>query len=171
VSIDVEGSAFRMDAPVPAPAEDFAEWVRPHLPVLAALAAREVGAADADDVVQDALVRAWQRRSTYRPNRGSARAWLCGVLLDQARRRRLRHPRATRLAGEVGAAGSAPDDRLDLERAIRSLPGRQRQVITLHYLADLPLAEIAIALGISVGSVKSNLHDARSALRSRLEES
>ena len=54
--------------------DGFDAWVAPHLPLLRVLAAREVGDADADDVVQDALVRAWRRRHTFDPGRGSVRA-------------------------------------------------------------------------------------------------
>jgi DNA-directed RNA polymerase specialized sigma24 family protein len=52
----------------------FAEFVAPYVRMLGVLAVREVGMADADDVVQEALVRAWRRRVTFDPGRGSARA-------------------------------------------------------------------------------------------------
>jgi RNA polymerase sigma-70 factor (ECF subfamily) len=149
------------------PAE-FADWVRPHLDLMTAVAQREVGDADRDDVVQNALVRAWQRRTTYRPERGTARVWLLAILLDQARRHRGRR-RADPLVDE-DVAVLTPDDRLDVERAIRRLPSRQRQVVVLHYLADLAVAEVAEVLGISVGSVKSHLHDARRALREVIDD-
>ncbi|MEP6851318.1 MAG: sigma-70 family RNA polymerase sigma factor [bacterium] len=60
--------------------------------------------------------------------------------------------------------------RLDVEQAVSALPRRQRQVVTLHYLADLPVNEVAAVLGISPGSVKSCLHDARTTLRTTLEQ-
>lgn len=60
-------------------------------------------------------------------------------------------------------------DRIDVERAVARLPRRQRQVITLHYLADLPVAEVAAVLGIGESSVKTHLGAGRSALRSLLE--
>ncbi len=53
---------------------------------------------------------------------------------------------------------------------MQALPRRQREVVTLHYLADLPLVEVAAVLGISIGSVKSHLFDARAALRTTLEK-
>jgi RNA polymerase sigma-70 factor (ECF subfamily) len=150
---------------------DFATWVAPHTDVLAALAIREVGTASADDVVQETLVRAWRRRSTYRADRGSVRSWLLAVLLDQARRHRTRRPSLSVIVDPVQQLGPGVAERLTLEAAIAALPRRQRQVITLHYLADLPVAEIAILLDIAAGSVKSALHDARLALRCLLEES
>jgi RNA polymerase sigma factor (sigma-70 family) len=160
-------------AALPLGVDDFAAWVSPHLAVLAALAVREVGSADAEDVVQDALVRAWRRRSTYRQDRGSSRAWLVGVLLDQARRHRVRRRPATVFSRDRAGRTEpvSPADRLDVEHAIRALPRRQREVITLYYLADLSVFEIGQLLGISAGSVKSHLHDARARLRVALEES
>jgi RNA polymerase sigma factor (sigma-70 family) len=149
----------------------FAEWVSPHLGVLSALAIREVGPNDADDVVQDALVRAWRRRLTYRAERGSPRAWLVGVLLDRARRRRTRAARPLRQQ-HVAGDGAVPDAlvHLDIENAVRALPRRQREVITLYYLADLGVDEVADLLRISSGTVKSHLHDAREALKIALEQ-
>jgi RNA polymerase sigma-70 factor (ECF subfamily) len=151
----------------PADGAEFAAWVRPHMAVLTALAVRQVGASDADDLVQETLLRAWRRLSTYDPARGSARAWLAGILFRSAPRRRPRDVSA----GLLGVPGSVPppDHDDELERAVTSLPLRQRQVVTLHYLADLPVDEIAAALGISAGSVKSHLFDARANLRKVLE--
>jgi len=144
-------------------APEFADWVRPHLSVLSALAVRSVGTADAEDLVQDALVRAWRRRSTYRTELGSERAWLIGVLYDQARRRRVRaRPGST---SERDERQPAPEERLDVEAAIRTLPRRQREVVTLYYLADLSVEDVARVLSISTGSVKSHLSDARTRLR------
>lgn len=161
----------------PSDEDGFADWVAPHLPVLAALAVRKVGRADAEDVVQEALVRAWRRRETFRPDRGTPRAWLVAILLDRARRHRLR-TRPVELFGlrrDREPAAPPPDgpgsNHVDLDRAVAGLPRRQREVITLYYLGDLSVAEVATVLGISAGSVKSHLHDARAALRPRLEES
>lgn len=157
---------------IPTTADGFANWVSPHLAALAALAERQVGAAAAADVLQETLLRAWRRRETFRPDRGTVRSWLVAILLDQARRHRTRwrwtsstsQPPASGLAGPTG-------DRVDLERAIARLSRRQRQVVTLHYLADLAVAEVAVALGISESSVKAHLVAARAGLKTLLEES
>lgn len=157
-----------LDGVSPDTADGFAAWVNPHLSVLRALADRQVGPAAGADVLQEALLRAWQRRSTFDAERGTVRAWLVAILLDRARRHRLRgslpFPRV------AAAVVEAPDaDRIDIERAVAQLPRRQRQVITLHYLADLSVAEVAAVLGVSESSVKTHLGAARSALRARLE--
>lgn len=164
-----EGTAISIEPGEHTPA-DFAAWVRPHLSVLGALAHRQVGPADADDLVQTVLERAWLRRETYREDRGSVRGWLVAILLDRARRHRTRHRPFWPLnrADEPGPENHAASDRVD--DAVAQLPKRQRQVVTLFYLADLPVAEVAILLSIAEGTVKSQLSDARAALRRILEE-
>ena len=132
-----------------------------------AVAVRQVGASDADDVVQETLVRAWRRRSTYSPQRGSERAWLLEILFDQSRRRRIRA--RPDLLASVTDQFADHDSRLDVERAVAALPPRQREAITLHYLADLSVADVAVVLGISASAVKTHLVAARAALRTVLE--
>ena len=164
-------SRVRLDAGLsgvpPDTAEGFAAWVTPHLSVLRALADRQVGPASGADVVQEALLRAWQRRGAFDPQRGTVRAWLVAILLDRARRHRLRRPGPD--PQRVPDAVRRPRHRIDVERAVARLPRRQREVITLHYLADLSVAEVATVLGVSESSVKTHLGAARSALRTRLE--
>lgn len=148
----------------------FAAWVRPHLDALSAVAVRQVGRSDAADVVQDALMRAWQRWDTYAVERGTPRAWLVSIVLDQARRFRVRHPRfrdpdAGRDISAVSDEGDAVTDRVDVEAALDQLPRRQREVVALFYLADLSVTEVSSVLGISAGTVKSHLTDARTRLR------
>lgn len=155
----------------PDEAAGFADWVAPHVRLLSALAAREVGSADAEDLVQEALLRAWRRRSTFRNDRGTPRSWLVAVLMDQCRRHRLRSERSgVVFVDRALSAGSAVTERLDVEGAVRELPRRQREVVALYYLADLSVAEVAAVLGLSEGSVKSHLSDARSRLRAALED-
>jgi RNA polymerase sigma factor (sigma-70 family) len=148
---------------------EFAAWVRPHLAALTAFAILEVGVSDADDIVQETLVRAWRRRSTFDAARGSARAWLAAILRDRARQHRVRlrpHP-----VGVVREAATDLSSRDEVDAAVSALPRRQREVVTLHYLLDLPVREVAAVLSISEGSVKSHLFDARAALRKTLESS
>lgn len=67
------------------------------------------------------------------------------------------------------AADEPVDPPVDFDAALRGLPRRQRAVVALFYVADLPVAEIASVLGLAEGTVKSHLHDARRALAPRLE--
>ncbi|HEV2890851.1 MAG TPA: RNA polymerase sigma factor [Frankiaceae bacterium] len=147
------------------PAPDFASWVGPHLLPARRLAAR-LAPYDAEDVLQDALTRAWRRRETFDPARGTVSAWLCGIVADQCRQRRRRErPDVETLPPAMRDDAAA----VDVELAIRKLAPRQRQVVELHYFAGLPVADVAAALGISEGTVKSTLADARARLRDLLE--
>jgi DNA-directed RNA polymerase specialized sigma24 family protein len=64
-------------------ASEFAAWVQPHLPAMARLAARLVAPLARDDVVQESLLRAWRRHSTYDPSKGSELGWLLAIVGDQ----------------------------------------------------------------------------------------
>lgn len=147
----------------------FGEWVRPHLTAMANLAARMSRAENRDDIVQEALTRAWKRRSTYDPGRGSPRAWLLAIVADQARRAH-RRMRLTLWVPRPAVQESPTADGLDLERAISRLPRRQRLAVDLYYFVDLDIAETAAVMGCAPGTVKSTLADARARLRQALEE-
>ena len=67
--------------------EAFGDWVAPHIPAMRRVAASLVGPASADDVVQDALLRAWKRLGTFDEAKGNARPWLVAITVRQARRR------------------------------------------------------------------------------------
>jgi RNA polymerase sigma-70 factor (sigma-E family) len=136
--------------------------------------------AAAEDVVQDAFVAvhaAWRRLRD--PDK--ALAYLRQSVVNRSRSR-LRHLKvADRKAPALlpaEAAGSVPSaetramaalDRDHVLRALRSLPQRQREVIVLRYYADLSEAQIADAMGISTGAVKSHASRGMGALRERLE--
>ncbi|HST66533.1 MAG TPA: sigma-70 family RNA polymerase sigma factor [Mycobacteriales bacterium] len=155
----------------PADPAGFAAWVRPHLPAMARLAARLAPGADRDDVVQDALVRAWTKSHQYDPGRGAPSAWLLAITADRARRARPRRPAAVPLEPEHGPATPQPDgDRtLDLARALDRLTTRQRLAVDCFYYAGLSVAETAAVMGCAEGTVKSTLSDARTRLRPLLE--
>jgi RNA polymerase sigma-70 factor, ECF subfamily len=150
---------------------EFDEWVGPHLQVMRRLAAVTAAGLDPDDVVQEALIRAWKKRSSFDPARGSARTWLLALTADQARRLRTR--RRTWELGDPAidvAAGVDTTADLDLRRAIAALPPRQRQAVLLVYYVDLSVAEAARTMGCSDGTVKSTLSDARARLAQLLED-
>jgi RNA polymerase sigma factor (sigma-70 family) len=147
---------------------DFAAWVTPCLQPMANLAARLVGSTDRDDLVQEALSRAWRRWETYKPERGSPQTWLLAIVADRARRARRRKVWSTGSSGKEGFVPTEAD--LDLERAIQGLPKRQRLAVELHYFVGLTTAEAASVMSCAEGTVKSALHDARSNLRRALEQ-
>lgn len=146
----------------------FDDFVAPHLAVMRRAAVVAHPSGDPDEVVQDALLRAWQRWSTYRPDRGSARTWLLAITTDRARRARVRA--RPLLLVELDTAGSDPSwaDGLDLRDAVRALPRRQREAVLLHYYVGLPIAEVAQLMRCAEGTVKSTLSDARANLAQAL---
>jgi RNA polymerase sigma-70 factor (ECF subfamily) len=156
-------------------AEEFATWVEPHLPAMARLASRLVPEADRDDVVQEALVRAWRRRATYDADRGAVGTWLLAIVAGCARRSRVRAPRdhpadpLTARHRDPVRAGPDADRDLDLERAVRGLPARERLAVALYYFLDLDIADTAAVMGCSTGTVKATLAHARTRLRTHLE--
>jgi RNA polymerase sigma-70 factor (ECF subfamily) len=126
--------------------------------------------ASAADAVQDAFVQAarhWTKVGAY----DDPAAWVRHVALNRLRnqhRSRVRRDGALTRLGVAPARELEPTD-LDLVHAVAALPEGQRLVVCLHHLADLSVAAVADALDISEGTVKSQLHDARAALRRTLE--
>jgi RNA polymerase sigma factor (sigma-70 family) len=137
------------------------------------LAARLTSLDERDDVVQDALTRAWQRFETYDASRGSTRAWLLSIVADQAAQRRRRLRVAVRRLGLPKADTVAPTAaaviRMDIDAAVERLAPRQRLAVDLYYSVGLDLNETAAAMGCAAGTVKSTLADARKRLRLDLE--
>src|SRR3990170_4882674 len=88
---------------------DFADWVRPELAKMTRLAARLAPNADRDDVVQEAMMRAWRKR-------------------DQARRAR-RRQRPFALLGEINVPSRSLEDRVDVEAAVGRLAKRQKLAV------------------------------------------
>jgi RNA polymerase sigma-70 factor (ECF subfamily) len=153
------------------PDDEFAAWVAPHLEAMARLAARLAGTADRDDVVQEALARAWRKRHTFDAGRGTPRTWLLAIVADQARKgRRRRRPDVT-TNGADRVVAAVDGDRVDLERALAQLPTRMRLAIDCVYFVGLTVAETAAVMGVTEGTVKSTLSKARAHLQSRLEVS
>jgi RNA polymerase sigma factor (sigma-70 family) len=149
-----------------AAATDFAAWVGPHLPAMIRLAARIAPSADQDDIIQDALVRAWRRLSTFDPGRGSPAGWLLAIVADQAGRHRIRSRRLplTTVDHQQPASKIVEHD-LDLEWALAKLPARQRLAVDLYYFVGADVAATAEAMGCTPGTVKATLHQARERLR------
>jgi RNA polymerase sigma-70 factor (ECF subfamily) len=133
------------------------------------------GPDEAQDAVQETLVRAWRDLPTLRdPERFDA--WLHRVLvrccMDEARRRRRhRHDVSWDPAHEpvsVDTAGSILD-RDQLDRGFRRLAPDERALIVLHHYLDLPLPDVALIAGLPLGTAKSRLHRALQRMRASLD--
>src|SRR5215207_8125616 len=120
----------------------------------------------AEDAVQEALLRAWER-SEKGEEIHSLEGWVTTVALNLARSgvRRIRSERRARarLAGSTMGEPPTPD-RIDVDRALAVLPRRQREVAVLRYYLQLDMREVVSALELSEGTVKSTLSRARTAL-------
>jgi RNA polymerase sigma-70 factor (ECF subfamily) len=129
----------------------------------------------AADAVQDSLTAAWLHiRAVRDPDRFDA--WLHRLLvracIDEARRLR-RHRVDVELTPihtpSVDDGVSVSNDRDQLERGFSRLEPEARALIVLHHYLDLPLPEVAIALGIPLGTAKSRLHRALQSMRAALD--
>lgn len=161
---------------MPEPGEDhgsFDSWAQANWSTLLAIA--RVVAGDpylADDVLQDVLVdlySRWDRISGFDNLLGYATR-VIGSKVANVRRsawsRRVRTIDDLSLLDRSEAdAIMATDDYLEVVAALQSLNARQRQIVALHYLLDMPVADISATLGRPVGSVTSDLTRARKILR------
>jgi RNA polymerase sigma-70 factor (ECF subfamily) len=128
---------------------------------------------DAEDLVHDAFVEAWQHAGEYDPARASVRTWLLIRVrsrgLDRARQRLARRARLETLAASPPEERDAHEiDHGRVREALSSLNEDQRGVLELGYFRGLSSAQIATALGIPVGTVKSRVSAALAQLRRAL---
>jgi RNA polymerase sigma-70 factor, ECF subfamily len=126
---------------------------------------------DAQDIAQEAFARAWQRWESVR-DFDSPEAWVRRVVTNLALSK-LRRERTARAAAPYLITADVPElspDTVALVAALRALPERHRVVVVLHYLADLPVGQIAAELRCPAGSVKAWLHRGREALAIALRE-
>jgi len=137
-------------------------------------------AADAEEVAQDAFVKAHRALSRFHPG-APFRPWLLRIVGNEARnlrraagRRVARELRAARLElarppADPERAAEAAADRRALADALDALPGEQREVVACRHLLQLSIEETSAALGIPPGTVKSRLARALDRLRVHLE--
>ena len=132
--------------------------------------------ARAEELTQDAFVRAWQKLSGFR-HESAFSTWLYRLGVNTALMDlRGRHEEVAAPDDELefAAGGEVPfcaGERGDLERAVSKLPPRARAVLVLHDVEGWKHEEIANELGMAVGSSKAQLHRARGLLRRALTDS
>ena len=131
---------------------------------------------DVDDVVQETVMRAFESYSTF-GRRSSLLTWMYAILArvasaaNQKRRRQI--PAGYALGRPdclppVDVGVSEDESARAVVDAIRALPQRQREMVTLHFLEDLTYGQIAEALGVAVGTVKATVFAAKMSLRDAL---
>jgi RNA polymerase sigma-70 factor (ECF subfamily) len=133
----------------------------------------------AEELAQESLLTVWRRASAYNPSVAAASTWIFTIArnlrIDQARRA----ARATQIQDPLEdlAPEPAPDEALSalqdearIRRAMATLPDDQAKVIRLAFFADKPHSEIALDLGLPLGTVKSRLRLAMARLRALLDD-
>jgi RNA polymerase sigma factor (sigma-70 family) len=169
------------DSPPADPAGRFGEIFDSYFGEIHRYAAKRLGPGAAADAAAQVFLEAFQQRQGYDPARAGVRTWLYGIATKVIGRHRRAEMRALRALARLGPDGVAEGhaDRVDsrvsaaglrgeLAGAIAALPRGQRDVLLLVALADLSHEEVAIALGISYGTVGSRLSRARTTLRKAL---
>ena len=162
--------------------EAFDELVRRHQTAIVSLVrVLTAGHGDPDDLAQEVFVRAWRSLRTFRGD-SAFRTWLHRVAINVVRTSQTRRMRLLRVFVPFGGMGEqdapppeAPDvdERVDdalarrqiVERALATLPEDLRLAVTLRDLQGLDYKEIAVALGVPIGTVESRIFRARQRLR------
>lgn len=157
----------------------FEELILLHAPAVYRMLARVLGnPADAEEVAQEALLRAWRGLPNYRAEARFS-TWLYRIALNEANRRLAREARRPAVplqdelvdprAGPPAVAESAELE-AQLERCLAELPPQYRAAVVLRDVEGLTNDEAAGVLGLGIRNFKSRLHRGRMALRRRLEE-
>lgn len=145
-------------------------------------AAARLGQHDGEEIAAQTFLVALERIDRYDMSRPSARPWLFGIATNLVRHHHRRAHRTLRAHARLRAALARPGDdeatAVDLREdtrpvlaAIEALPRGERDVLLLFAWADLGYEEIAAALEVPIGTVRSRLHRARVALRGHLSAS
>jgi RNA polymerase sigma-70 factor (ECF subfamily) len=163
--------------------EEFTELFRRHAPCIQRYVTRRLGPDAADDIVAETFLVAFRCRDRYDPGRADARPWLYGIctnLIGRHRRAEVRQYRAFARTGADPVMESFTDrvdDRVSARSASREvaaaltrLSAELRDTLLLAAWSDLSYEEIAAALGVPVGTVRSRLSRARSKLRKTLPQ-
>ena len=170
--------------------EPFEAFVRTHQDMVFATAIRLLGSAqEAEDIAQHVFLKAFQRFGAV-PANDEAAAWLRTVTRNACLNHLTRYRRRWRFFSEIDAAGEAcgdegfesslvapasaapdtADEHVRLEAALRALPDHQRVPLVLFHFEQATYQEIADALRVSVGKVKTDIHRGREALKRQLEQ-
>jgi RNA polymerase sigma-70 factor (ECF subfamily) len=150
-----------------------------HFPAVHGYLSRRVGRGPADDLAASTFTTAFERRRSFRAQADSARPWLFGIATNLLRNQWRAEERALAAVGRLqwavatspraGWPGEGPGDPGLLGAALAELDSDQRDVLLLHAWEGFSYEEIAEALGIPVGTVRSRLSRGRERLRAALQ--
>jgi RNA polymerase sigma factor (sigma-70 family) len=160
----------------------FAELYDRHARTIFRFAIRQVGTGAAEDVMSETFLVAFERRAAFDPTVGAALPWLYGIATTLLKKYVRSEATARRGILAAGKADVVTDDiavlesRVDAESsvrqidvALRRMAKRDRDVLLLHAWADLSYEDIARALEIPIGTVRSRLNRARRVLRTAID--
>jgi RNA polymerase sigma-70 factor, ECF subfamily len=139
-----------------------------HFDTIFGYAARRVGRQFAEEIATETFTQAFDRRRTFDFDRDDAAPWLFGIAANLLRRHwRTERRRLAAYARSTERSASHPDEvpRIDVLAALDALSGDEREALFLFAVADLSYEEIAVALAIPVGTVRSRLARARERVR------
>lgn len=159
----------------------FRQLVDRHGPKLRAIAGQFLSAGDADDAVQDALIRLWRNAHRFDPNKSALSTWLYRIVVNRCidiRRQRFRWPWSP-----IDEAEDLPSADVDAERilvggetlrgvvaVLSSLPPRQRMALMLATVGDRTAVDIAALLGVSRAAAEQLIARARRNIRLAVKE-
>jgi RNA polymerase sigma factor (sigma-70 family) len=131
-----------------------------------------------EDVTAQAFERAYRKRQSFKPKRGTRRAWLFGIARNAALDELRRRSRHAKLAAEPTDDGTVPTDELAevslrraaLRDAMTELTVRERELVALKFFAGLANAEIAAVIGTSESNAGTRLHRVLEKLRGACDE-
>lgn len=162
------------------PGEQVREAYRAHSGELFGFACRSLGNRHrAEEAVQECFLKAWRSRESFDPEMGSERTWLFAILrnvIADMGRSELRKPTVSSLdeSAERIPSTEQPFERAMLawqvEEALRRIGERQRQIVVETCLRGRPYAEVAAALGVPEGTIKSRVYYGLRAMRDAMEE-
>jgi len=174
--VDTDAEIFRRSVRDP---EAFREIFERHAAAVHAYARRRIGMTAGEEILAQTFLTAFEKRTRFDPSYGSARPWLLGIATNLIRhhlREEREHLTALRKSAHDQPEAPVEDDaRLDAERmkptlleALLALSDDDRETFLLLALGQLTYEEVASALGIPVGTVRSRIHRARRHLRERV---
>jgi RNA polymerase sigma factor (sigma-70 family) len=154
--------------------EEFTTELNEVMPVVTRVARRFAPAGHGEDVAQEACLAAWRYRHRFDPEQGSFQTWILKIVFHESYKAGARGRRNGLLLGRLTDRSHLCTQALprgwdhQLEATVARLPRRQREVVGLYYFVDLPVQQVADLLGISCGTVKSTLADARRSIEAHL---
>ena len=150
----------------------FAASIEPLLPAAFSLAfAMLRNRVDAEDVVQEAATKAWQKRRSFRAG-AEPRPWFLAIVANECRmalRRRSRHPVDELKSGHAVTAAGEGGEADQLRRALARLGHDDRVALVLRYYLDLTTEDVARTLGVSPAAARVRIHRALAKLKPAIE--